>query len=104
MRRMEEGERTSDAHGAFNRDLAAEQGCDFAADRKAQTRAAELARRSHVGLLERLEDHVVFILRNADAGIGHRKGHGRSGNRQRTVVRGFDVQRDRTFGRELERV
>ena len=59
--------------GAFNRDLAAEQARDLAADREAKPGAAVLARRAHVGLLERFEDHVVLVGRDADAGVGDRE-------------------------------
>ena len=50
-------------------DFAAEQARDFAADRQAQARAAVLAAGATVGLLERFEDDLLLLRRNADAGV-----------------------------------
>jgi hypothetical protein len=51
-------------------DLAAQEARDFAADGQAQARAAEFAAGAAVGLRERLEDDLLFIGRDADAGVG----------------------------------
>ena len=64
-----ERERAAHAGRADQPDLAAEQPGDFAADRQAQARAAVLAARAAVGLLERLEDDLLLVRRNADAGV-----------------------------------
>ena len=42
-------------------------------DREAEAGAAVLAARRAVGLLERLEDQPLLVLRDADAGIGDRE-------------------------------
>ena len=43
----------------------------LAADRQAQAGAAVLAAGARVGLLERLEDDLLLLGRDADAGVGH---------------------------------
>ncbi len=59
-------------------DFAAEQACQFAADREPEAGAAIFAAGAGIGLLERLEDQLLLLQRNADAGIGHLEGdHGR---------------------------
>ena len=50
-------------------DFAAQQRRQFAADGQTETRAAETPARAGVGLVERLEDNLLFVRRNADAGI-----------------------------------
>ena len=50
-------------------DLAAEQAGDLAADRQAEARAAVLPARAAVGLLEGLEDDLLLVSGNADAGV-----------------------------------
>ena len=50
-------------------DLAAEQLGNFAADRQAEAGAAVLAAGRAVGLLERFEDDLVLVRRDADAGV-----------------------------------
>ena len=59
---------------ALQMDFAAEQARQFAADRKAEAGAAIFAAGAGVGLLERLEDQLLLVLRDADAGIGHFEG------------------------------
>ena len=54
---------------AGHADLAAQKSGDFAADRQAKTGAAEAAAGAHVGLLERLEDDLELIGRDADARV-----------------------------------
>src|SRR6185369_15362736 len=64
-----ERERAPLTRRALDDDLAAEQTRDLAADREAETRAAVLAARRAVGLLERLEDEALLVARNADARV-----------------------------------
>ena len=59
---------------ALDVDLAAEQARDLAADREPEAGAAVLAAGGAVGLLERLEDELLLVLRDADAGVGDREG------------------------------
>src|SRR5690349_10321501 len=54
---------TPSAYLAADMDLAAEQICEFAADRKAQARATVLALGGTIDLLEGLEDDTQFFLR-----------------------------------------
>ena len=49
--------------------LAAEQARDLAADRQAEAGAAIFAAGGAVGLLERLEDQLLLVLGDADAGV-----------------------------------
>src|ERR1700733_2190436 len=51
-------------------DFAAEQARKFAADGGPKPGAAVLAAGRGVGLLEGLEDDLLFLQRNADAGVG----------------------------------
>ena len=71
------------------------------ADRKPQARAAELARDAAVGLLERLEDALLFIRRYTDAGVRH-------GELERRLLAGVlndcDGQQYRAGLGELDRV
>src|SRR5262245_38334660 len=52
-------------------DLAAEQVRQLAADREAEAGSTVLAAGAGIGLLERLEDDLLLLERDADAGIGH---------------------------------
>src|SRR6266571_7769513 len=52
-----------------------QQAHQLAADRKAQTCAAELAAGGAVALGERLEDRPLHVQRDPDAGVGHAEGH-----------------------------
>ena len=61
------------AERALDPDLAAEQPGDLPADRQAQAGAAVLAAGARVGLLERLEDDLQLVRRDADAGVAHRE-------------------------------
>ena len=54
---------------AVDAQVAAEQAGDLAADREAEAGAAVLAAGRAVGLLERLEDQPLLVLRDADAGV-----------------------------------
>ncbi len=51
-------------------DFAAEQAGQLAADGEAEAGAAVFAAGRGIGLLERLEDDLLLLQRNADAGIG----------------------------------
>ena len=64
-----ERERAPLARRADQADLAAQQPGDLAADRQAQPRAAVLPARAAVGLLERLEDDLLLVRRDADARV-----------------------------------
>ena len=52
-------------------DFAAEQVCEFAADRQTKARAAVTPTGAGVRLLEGLEYDALLLRRNADASIGH---------------------------------
>ena len=69
--RQVQRERAAHAWRAAQLDLAAKQIRQLAADRQPQTRAAVLAARAGIGLLERLEHDPLLLGRNADAGIRH---------------------------------
>src|SRR5437899_938127 len=58
---------------ALDVNLATEQARDLSADRQAETRASVLPARRTVGLLERLEDELLLVARDADARILHRE-------------------------------
>src|SRR4029077_5173162 len=64
-------ERAAAAGEADQTDLAAQQARDLAADGESQARSAVLAARASVGLLERLEDDLLFVGGNADPGVAH---------------------------------
>src|SRR5207245_2532631 len=91
-------------------DLAAEELRELARDGEAEARAAVLARSRAVGLLERLEDDLLLLGRDADAGVAHLEGDDMLGGLQRLGVRrparDRRADRDRHVAdvRELERV
>src|SRR5947207_1073816 len=64
--RQVEREGAAFARRATETNLAAEQSRQFAADRKTQARAAVLAAGRAVRLLERLEDNLLLLRRNAN--------------------------------------
>ena len=72
-RRQQQRERAALAGRARDADLAAEQPRDLAADVEAEARAAVLARRRAVGLLEGLEDQRELLVGDPDAGVGDRE-------------------------------
>ena len=108
--RQVERERAALARNALQAYLAAEQLRELAADRETKARAAMLARRAGVGLLERLEHDPLLVERNADARVVHReRDHERRVVEHRlarrpTVPRDVDAQRHAAAIRELERV
>src|SRR5262249_25889173 len=71
FRRQVERKRAPLARRALDANLAAEQAGHLSADRKAEASAAELPARRSVGLLERLEDQLLLVARNADARVAH---------------------------------
>ena len=74
-------------------DLAAEQPGDLAADRQAQARAAVLAAGAAVGLLERLEDDLLLVRRDADAGVATPRTPAPSAARFRSSFSGLQPSR-----------
>ena len=67
--RQIQGERAAVARAALEHELAAEQPGELAADRETEAGAAVLAAGAAVGLLERLEDDLLLVRRDADAGV-----------------------------------
>ena len=94
VERQVERERAAAARHAREADLTAEQVRKLAADGKTQARAAVLARRAGVGLLERLEDDPLLLGRDADAGIAHGELDHRLRLAQHRVVRAPAACRD----------
>jgi hypothetical protein len=68
----EQGEGGAFAGDRAHLQFAAEQARDLAADGKAKAGAAIFTAGGAVGLLERLEDQLLLVLGNADAGVGDR--------------------------------
>ena len=85
VEREKQRERAALSGRAVHPNLPLEQGRDFPADRQAQARPAVLTAGRPVGLLKRLEDHPVLLLRDADPRILHRKRHGHARGIQRVV-------------------
>ena len=73
--RQIERERAALARRAEQADFAAQQRRQFAGDGQAQARAAVFAAGAGVGLLERLEDQLLFFRRDADARVADGKGN-----------------------------
>ena len=69
LQRQVERERAAPARRAAQLDLAAEQVGKLAADRQAEAGAAVLAAGAGIGLLEGLEDDLLLLGRDADAGV-----------------------------------
>ena len=103
-------EREGAAHAgrAAQMDLPAKQVGQLAADGEAQAGAAVLAAGAGVGLLEGLEDDLLLLDRNADAGIGDLERHHRRRLvehrmlRAPTAHRRRDVEPHAALGGELE--
>src|SRR5579885_2824418 len=108
--RQIQGKRAAHAGRALQTEFAAEQPGQFAADGKAEPRPAVLAAGGAIRLLERFEDDLVFVLRDADAGIGDRKRDYRFHPVQNGMAGApagggaLDLQAHRTMFGELERV
>jgi hypothetical protein len=90
--------------------FATQQGRKLAADGQPQTGAAILPAGAGIGLLKRLEDQLLLVERNADAGIRHlERDHGGRVVQNRMfgapAAQGCrNAQANPTLGRELERV
>src|SRR6185503_12002967 len=69
--RYVERERRAFAGLRMDLQLSAEKPSNFATDRKAKPCAAKFAARRSVSLLEGLEDQLLFLLGDSNAGIGH---------------------------------
>src|SRR6202043_61020 len=67
FQRQVEHERTALAGGAAQVDFTAEQACKFAADGETEAGAAVFPAGAGIRLLERLEDQLLLLQRNADA-------------------------------------
>src|ERR1041384_8538833 len=80
---------------ARDADRPAEQARELSADGQAQAGAAALARVAAVGLLERLENDLLLLCRDADPGVDDRE-------RDALVTGGRDVERDAPLAGELE--
>jgi hypothetical protein len=108
--RQEQRERAAFTRRADEPNLAAEQLRQLAADRQPKSRAAVLARRRAVGLLERLENDLLLVGGNADARIGDGERDDMLGRGKVFVVerpaarRAPDAERHGALVRELERV
>ncbi|GJE73411.1 hypothetical protein CHKEEEPN_4976 [Methylorubrum podarium] len=100
----EQGEGAARPDAALDNDLAAQQARDLAADREAEARAAVLAARGSVGLLERLEDDPLLVLGDADPGIGDGHGDPLGPGAQGRALRRTDPERDASLLGELEGV
>src|SRR5260221_441814 len=64
----------ADSGRTVDMNFSAQEACQFATDREAQSSAAVLAARRAVSLLKRLENHLLLVLRDSDAGINDREG------------------------------
>src|ERR1051325_1720140 len=85
--RQEQGESTALAEGAGEANFAAEQAGDFTADGEAEAGAAVFAAGAAVGLLEGLEDDLLFLRGDADAGVADRESDDRAGMVEGLIVR-----------------
>src|SRR5690606_29949182 len=101
-------ERAAQAGAAPQLDLSAEQPRQLAADRQAEPGAAIESAGRLVGLLERLEDELLFVRGDPDPGVGDRELECRRGAAQRLALEllrvgvDTDPQLDRSGLRELE--
>ena len=91
-------------------DFSAEQLCQLLADGKTETGSAELARRTGIGLLESLEDELLLLRRDANAGIFHREGSDLFCLAEHRMIirpagaRQLGAHGDMTAGRKLHRI
>ena len=69
--------------------LAAEQAHQLAADRQAEARSAVDASGGAVSLCEGLEDHLLLLLVDTDAGVANGEGHHGRGPDERAPSRRF---------------
>src|SRR6185369_10691390 len=76
------------ADRAAELDFTAQEARELAADGETEAGAADLAAGRGVGLLERFEDDLLLLGRDADAGIGDFEGdHGRGAAQGRVIRR-----------------
>src|SRR5690606_16775392 len=68
-------ERATDAWLTFHPHHTTQQASDFAADREPETGASILPAGRSIGLLERLEDQLLLVFRNADARVRYGERH-----------------------------
>ena len=105
-----EGEERTLARIALDVDLAAEEPGDLPRDREPETGAAVLAAGGPVRLLEGLEDDLLLVLGDADAGVLDVEADHRAGREQRrgleegAVLHHLDPHRDASLLGELEGV
>src|SRR6202045_2703809 len=78
FQRQVEREDAASSGGALQLNFAAEEGCQLAADRKAQTGPAVLPASAGIGLLKRLENTFLFLGQNTDSRVGHLEGYDRT--------------------------
>ncbi len=108
--RQIEGEDAAAARRGAQLDLAAEQVGKLAADGETESGAAIFPAGAGIGLLERLEDDLLLLERNADAGIGDLEGdHRRRAHQGRMIgapaaARRGDAEADAALLGELEGV
>src|SRR5579862_4556702 len=108
--RQVEGEGAAAAGDAVEANLAAQELCQFAADRQAEAGPAILARRAGISLLEGFKDDLLFFRWYADARIRHREGDDGGRLAQHRVLRRpaaerrADVQVHAAVLGELERI
>ena len=74
------------AGSAHKSNFAAQQHGQLSADRQTEAGSAESSARAGIGLLERLEDDLLLLDRNADAGIAHFKRHHRRHRAQHRMI------------------
>src|SRR5207249_3929046 len=107
--RQVEHERAPFAYRTRHLDFATEPPCELAADRQAQSGAAVLPARGAVRLLERLEDDLMLLPRDADASVDDAESQDARGDRglhltRRPPAGERDLELDAPPLGELERV
>ena len=96
-----EVEHRSEALAALDTNLSVHQRHEVRRNRESKPRAAVLSRRRSVRLLERFENRVLLVDRNADAGVSHLTAQFDAGLGAPLL---FDFQHDLARWRELNRV
>src|SRR6478609_361514 len=86
MRRQIKSEGRTNTGLALQLDFAAEQIAEFATDGEAEACAAVFSAGRRIGLLERLENDLLLLRRNADAGIADLKSHDSGGRGEHRMV------------------
>src|ERR1035438_5843802 len=88
-------ERASLAGRTAKLNFAAQQACEFTADRQPQAGPAVLAARARICLLKGLEDDALFIQSNSNTRIGYLEGDHRSGAVENRMIFGPSFRSDR---------